>query len=75
MYKDKTEEVVVVQSDMGLGDERAKNYKDKVMAQLKKEEAGKKHGGLVDIDLSGSGFEKDKKKKAELEAKKKKKKN
>jgi len=32
LYKDKTEEVVVVQSDMGLGDERAKNYKDKVIA-------------------------------------------
>ena len=53
LYKDKKEEVVVVQNDMGLGDPNAKDYKDKVMKQLKREKAGEKNGGLIDIDITG----------------------
>ena len=39
-FKDGTEELVLIQNDMGLGTDE-----DKIMAQLKKEKAGEKHGG------------------------------
>ena len=70
-YKDKTEEVILVKNDMGLGDPKAKTYKDKVMKQLKREKCGEKNGGLVDIDLTGEGFKKDKDAKKKLLEKKK----
>ncbi|GMI15003.1 hypothetical protein TrVE_jg10976 [Triparma verrucosa] len=55
-FKDGTEELVLIQNDMGLGTDE-----DKIMAQLKKEKAGEKHGGVVKIDIKGEGFDKKKK--------------
>ena len=67
--------MVTIQNDMQLGNPNAKDYKSKVLAQLKRENAGIKHGGIVDIDVTGEGFKKDKdKKKALLKKNEKKKK-
>jgi len=61
--KDGTEELVQIVRDLGLGTDE-----EKIMKQVNKEGAGKKHGGVVAVDIKGEGF--DKKKKEEEEKKK-----
>ena len=59
-FKDGVEELVLIKNDLGLGDDEKK-----ILAQLKREKAGEKHGGVVKIDVKGEGFEKKKKGKEE----------
>ena len=49
-FKDGVEELVLIKNDLGLG-----NDEKKFLAQLKKEKAGEKHGGVVEIDIKGEG--------------------
>ncbi|GMH63836.1 hypothetical protein TrLO_g596 [Triparma laevis f. longispina] len=55
-FKDGVEELVLIKNDLGLGSDEKK-----ILAQLKKEKAGEKHGGVVEIDIKGEGFDKKKK--------------
>jgi Ca2+-binding EF-hand superfamily protein len=55
-FKDGVEELVLIISDLGLGDDEKK-----ILAQVNKEGAGKAHGGVVAVDIKGVGFDKKKK--------------